>query len=498
MQRQIRRVGLVLIFAFLAVFAQLNYVQIFAAKDIAGNNANVRSLLREYSIKRGDILTLDGVKVATSRDTGGRLRYRRTYPEGDLYSHIHGFYSITFGESRIESTFHDELLGEGGVITMQEIEDELLGSGEEGDDVRLTIHSRLQEMARTALGDERGSVVALDPNTGEVRAMWSNPSYDANALASFTQREAQRHWESLDPSSSTSPLVPAATNRGYAPGSTMKVLTAAAGLESGRYERDSTFPDPQALLPCSDSEPPCMPQTNEDLTNFTKTSCAGGGQIDLFTALEISCDTTFAIIGLEIPDEVFEMAESVGFNEPLEFDVGTEASGYPEPQDDNQPFWAYQAIGQGDVTASPLQMALVAATVANDGEVPRPRLVREIIDSSGRSVQSFDAENVGQAMSSETAAAVAEMMTAVVRSGTGTAAQIPGIEVAGKTGTAQTVQGANPHAWFIAFAPADDPQIAVSVIVENGGSFGSEATGGAVAAPIAKRIIETDRQIRGW
>lgn len=280
----------------------------------------------------------------------------------------------------------------------------------------------------------------------------------------------------------------------------MKVLTAAAALESGQYTPKSTFPDPDAIEPCSktNNEPPCMPLTNQSLTNFTHRACTGTGQIDLFTALRISCDTTFALIGLDIHDEIKKMAEAVGFNEPLQFDVGTEASTYPDVPDDNAPFRAYAAIGQGDAAATPLQMALLAATVANDGEVPRLRLVREVIDSGGGIVQRTDPETTGQAMSAQTAQEITDMMVAVVESGTGIAAQIPGVKVAGKTGTAQTVEGQNPHAWFIAFAPADDPQIAVAVIVENGGSFGSEATGGAVAAPIAKLIMEADRQIRGW
>ena len=487
MHRQIRKVGIGLVFLFLAVFLQLNYVQIFAAEEIASNNANIRSLLREYSIKRGDIITLDGTRVAVSEPKKGQLRFRRTYPEGELYGHITGFYSIRYGTSRIESAFNDQLLGDSGVISMQDIQDRFLGSGEEGDDVRLTIHSRLQEAARDALGGETGAVVAMDPQTGEVRAMWSNPSYDPTPLASHDGKEAKRYWESLDPTSPRSALVPGATHRGYAPGSTVKVITTAAALET-KYQPNDTFEDPAELE---------LPQTDETLTNFTKTSCAGG-QIDLFTALEISCDTTFAMIGMEIPNEIRETAEAMGFNEQIPFEVGTEVSAFPEVGEDNKPFQAYVAIGQGDVVATPLQMALVAASVANGGVTPRPQLVREVIDPSGGIVERYQPESMEQAMSSDTAREVTEMMKAVVESGTGTAAQIPGIQVAGKTGTAQTVPGENPHAWFIAFAPAEDPKLAVAVIVENGGSAGSEATGGAVAAPIAKLLIEADRQIRGW
>ena len=457
MQAQIRKVGLGLVVLFIAVFLQLNYVQIFAAERIASNNANVRSLLREYSIKRGDILTLDGTPVAVSKATGEKLKYRRTYPEGELYAHITGYYSIRYGTSRIESTYNDQLLGDAGVISMQDIQDQFLGAGEQGDDVRLTIHSKLQQAARDALGSNRGAIVAMDPQTGEVRAMWSNPSYDPTPLASHDGKEARRHWESLDPGSSSSPLVSRATSRGYAPGSTVKVITAAAALE-GKYNPRSTFDDPVELE---------LPQTDETLTNFTKTACAGG-QIDLFTALEISCDTTFAMLGMEMPDEIREVAEGMGFNEQIPFDVGTEPSNFPEVGDDNKPFQAYVAIGQGDVIATPLQMALVASSVANGGATPRPQLVREVIDPSGGIVEKTQPETIGEAMTADTARQVTEMMVAVVDSGTGTGAQMPGVKVAGKTGTAQTVQGANPHTWFIAFAPAEDPQLAVAVIVENG------------------------------
>ncbi len=487
MRTQIRKVGLGLVFAFLAVFFQLNYVQIFAAEKIASNNANVRALLREYSIKRGDILTLDGTRIAISEPTGGKLKYRRTYPGGELYGHITGYYSINYGKSRIESTYDDQLLGDSGVISMQDIQDRFLDSGEQGDDVRLTIHSRLQETARSALGSNQGAVIALDPQSGEVRAMWSNPSYDPTPLASHDSREAKRYWNSLDPKSPETPLLSRVTNRGYAPGSTVKVITTAAALET-RYEPDDTFPDPVELV---------LPQTDETLTNFTKTSCVGG-EIDLFTALEVSCDTTFAMIGLELPNEIRETAEAMGFNEQIPFDVGTEPSSFPEVGEENKPFQAYVAIGQGDVVATPLQMALVAASVANGGDVPRPQLVREVIDPAGGIVEKIQPETIDRAMSAETAREVTEMMEAVVATGTGQTAQIAGVSVAGKTGTAQTVEGANPHAWFIAFAPAEDPKLAVAVIVENGGTFGSEATGGAVAAPIARQILEADRQIRGW
>jgi peptidoglycan glycosyltransferase len=281
-------------------------------------------------------------------------------------------------------------------------------------------------------------------------------------------------------------MVNGVTQRGYPPGSTFKVVTAAAALESGRYRPTSTFPDPVALD---------LPQTNQDLNNFTNTVCANGGRIDLFTALEISCDTTFAMLGLELHDEIRDVSEDMGFNGDIPFDIGAEASTFPDVPDDSQPLRAFAGIGQGDVVATPLQMALVAATMATGGEVPRPRLVSKIIDASGGLVETFSPESLGQAVSDETASEITEMMVAVVEEGTGTNAQIPGVSVAGKTGTAQSAAGAAPHAWFIAFAPVQKPQLAVAVIVENGGSLGAEATGGVVAAPIAKAVLERDREI---
>ncbi|HVF53592.1 MAG TPA: penicillin-binding transpeptidase domain-containing protein [Actinomycetota bacterium] len=486
--RQIRRVGLTLIAAFVAVFFQLNYIQIFAAERIASNDANIRRLIAEYSIKRGDILTADGKIIAVSKPTKGRLKFVRTYPFGDLYGHITGYHSVFFGADRIERSFNDQLLGEGGVISMQDVEDRFLGSGEQGDDLVLTIHSELQRIAREALGADRGAVVAMDPQTGEVRAMWSNPSFDPGPIASHDSKTARAYWESLEPGSPTSPLLNVATSRSFPPGSTMKVVTTAAALREG-FKADDTFPDPRELE---------LPLSDETLTNFTKEPCTTGGEIDLFEALRVSCDTTFAMLGLEIPHTIFEIAESMSFNAPMPFDIATGESVYPDVPADEAPLGAYAAIGQGDTAATPLQMAVVASAIGNGGEVPRPRLVRDIIDVDGSVVESFDYESLGEALSAEDARTITEMMVAVVESGTGTAARIEGIQVAGKTGTAQSTKGASPHAWFIAFAPAADPQIAVAVFVENGGSFGSEATGGAVAAPIARRIIEADKAIRGW
>ena len=489
MQRQIRIVGIGILAGFIAVFAMLNYVQFFQAEAIAENRANRRALYAEYAIRRGNIVTSDQVTVARSEATNDTLKYLRDYPGGSLFAHVTGYYSHIYGTDQLERSFDDYLLGEAGEISMQEIEDRLFGGEKQGDNLILTVDSRLQEAARSALGDRRGAVVAMDPQTGEVLALWSNPSYDPTPLASHETKDARTAWNALEPTTATSPLISLSTLRRYPPGSTMKVVGAAAALENGATP-ETTYDDPVALD---------LPLTDETLQNFTRTSCAGGGQIDLFTALEISCDTTFGMIGLELHDEIREMAERMGFNDVLDFDVRTVPSIYPDIPDESEPFRAFAAIGQGDTDATPIQMALVAATIANGGEVPRPRLVKEVVDTSGGSVRSYKPETLEEAMSSSTAQQVTDMMVAVVASGTGTAAQMEGVQVAGKTGTAQTGrEGESPHTWFISFAPADDPQIATAVIVENGGTAGSEATGGAVAAPVSKAVMEADRRIRGW
>ncbi len=500
MQKQIRRVGLVLLLLFVLVFANLNYLQVFNAKAIADNPHNVRRLYQEYSVKRGNIVTADGKVVATSKPTKGNLKYERVYPGGSLYGHLTGYFSLVYGMTGIESAYDSELSGHAGVLSMQDIEDELLGSGQRGDDVVMTVNSKLQEVARQALGNQRGAVVALDPRTGDIKAMWSNPSYDPSGLAVHNTKAERRYWRSLDPTSPDSPLIDLARQARYPPGSTFKIVDTTAALQSGAYSPSSTFPDPPAIPPCSSNGGafPCMPQTNQSFTNFSHTSCAGGGRITLAQAVTVSCDTTFALIGLRIFPSIFRTAEAYGFNHDIPFDLSVERSRFPFVGTDNKPFRAYSAVGQGNVAATPLQMALVAATVANGGVEPRPRLVKEIVDPSGDIVQRFSPQSLGRVMSPGTAHTITRLMESVVQKGTGTAAQIPGVPVAGKTGTAQNVAGAAPHAWFICFAPADNPKIAVAVLVEHGGTLGNEATGGAVSAPIAKRIIEADRQIEGW
>ncbi len=330
--------------------------------------------------------------------------------------------------------------------------------------------------------------MALDPHTGDVKAIVANPTYDPNELASQDPKQVRAAWDRLN-SNPDKPLLSRAIDELYPPGSTFKLVTAAAALENG-FGPDSTWPNPPVLD---------LPQTTATLENFGGEHCLGGAsQITLAQALTISCNVVFGQIGLRLGGaKLAAQAHAFGFapdasDGDVPFDIPFQEGVFPEASyfSDRLPAVALSAIGQDNVAANPMQMALVASAIANGGSEMRPRLVSEIRDPSGQVVESFAPEVFGQPISSQTAIQLTQMMVSVVQSGTGTAAQIPGVEVAGKTGTAQHGEGLAPHAWFVSFAPAQNPKIAVAVIVLDGGSLGSEATGGVVAAPIARAVME--------
>jgi peptidoglycan glycosyltransferase len=483
MDRQIRTLAFAFLALFVVLFVQSNYIQVFAAKRLSNNPANTRLLLEEFDIDRGEILARDERTVlARSRATSGKYKYLRVYPQGSLYAHITGFHSVLLGRSNLESSMNEWLSGRASELLPQNLVDEILGRDKRGATVVTTIDPKLQRVAKQALGRLPGGVVALDPRTGEVLAMVANPSYNPNALASHNLALVQQAREALE-RNPAKPLLSRAAQELFAPGSTFKLVTASAALENG-MQPNTTFPNPPSLD---------LPQTTLQLHNFGGEHCLGGApQLTLAEALQVSCNVVFGEIGLRLgADKLVDQARKFGFDEGVPFDIPFAEGHIPAAEDfkDQLPAVAFSAIGQQSVGANPLQMALVAAAIANGGVEMVPRLVREIRDPSGRIVKSFAPTEFGHPISGRTAAELTAMMVSVVAQGTGTAAQIPGIDVAGKTGTAQTSSG-SPHAWFTSFAPANDPRIVVAVVVLNGGSLGSEATGGAVAAPIAKAVME--------
>jgi peptidoglycan glycosyltransferase len=499
MERRIRRLGIALVLLFAVLFAQLAYVQVFAADDIKNNPANFsRQLIAEYNVQRGKILTADGLVLAESvpAPEGSRYRFERRYPQGDLYGYITGFYSRIYGRSALEQSMSSYLSGEAPELAISTFTDLFLGREKRGGNVFVTVDPNLQELARTALGPNQGAVVAMDPRSGDILALYSTPGFDPSELSSGSDAEMRQAWKRLN-ADPDKPLLALSHQELFLPGSSFKIVTASAALENG-FGPDSPWPNPHRLT---------LPLTNEQLQNFGDDFCNGGSsQVTLIQAFEESCNVTFAEVGLRLGAErLAAQARAYGLcgtlpperttcEGPLiSFELPFQNGRFPEPEyfERNDPLLAFSAIGLDNDLVNPLQMALMASTVANGGEMPQPRIVSEIRDSQGRAVREFGEGTVRRAISESTAAALTQMMVAVVNNGSGYRAAIPGIQVAGKTGTATNGEGRPPNAWFTAFAPAQDPRIAVSVIVLDGGDLGNEATGGQVAAPIVKQLIET-------
>jgi len=487
MNRRIRRTGLVIVTLFLVLFAQAVWLQVFSAERLYENQANTyRQIVAEYEVDRGNILARDGkTRLAFSQPTGREFDYIRRYPAGDLFAPITGFYSLVYGRTNLEQSFNPYLSARSDDLLATNIWDQLLGKTKQGASIVSTIDDDLQRIASQQLQGRPGAVAAIDPRTGDVLALVSVPSYDPNALSSHEPRSVRKAWDRYN-SDPQKPMVSKANQELYPPGSTFKIITASAALENG-YGPESTWPNPPALD---------LPQSSATLQNFGGSHCNGGSAtITLQQAFTQSCNVTFGEIGLELGANALNaQAEAYGFNQDIPFQVPLVTGNFPEPSyfDERQPAVALSAIGQDEVSANPMQMAMAASAIANGGVLMQPRLVSAVIDPAGREIQGAAPAAVafGRPISSRTAAQLTTMMVQVVESGTGTAAQIQGISVAGKTGTAQHGQGLDPHAWFVGFAPAQDPKVAVAVVVLDGGDLGREATGGAVAAPIAKAVMQ--------
>lgn len=481
MNRAIRRVGIACTLLVLALAGQLSYLQIYDAEDLENDPRNVRAAIRDFSRPRGDILTADGEVIATSvpDEDGDDFDFQRQYPLGDLFGHISGYQSFVFGNSGVEKSYNDELVGRDIDLDVANIGDVLTGKENTGN-VVLSVRADAQRAARDGLGGQRGSVVAIDPRRGAILAMYSNPTYDPSPLAGHDIDDVQDFGTFLQANAAKPDLARAFRER-FPPGSTFKVVTAGVALETGAATPESQFPSVTSIP---------LPQTDgQQLRNFGGNTC-GGSLADSFRR---SCNTTFAALGLQLADGFVPGMESwgIGSAPPLDVSPGSVESVGPEAGSfqQNQPRFALAGIGQGDVATTPLQMALIACGVANGGVIMVPHAMAEITDAEGDTVSTYDEQSWTTAVNPQTASTLNGFMRSVVEDGTGTAGQIEGVPVAGKTGTAENLEGGPPHAWFIAFAPADDPQVAVAVFVEGGGSFGNEATGGRVAAPIAAGVM---------
>ena len=499
MNRQIRQLGVALLVLFALLFVQLNRVQVYQAEELTSNPLNTRRVVRDFGQRRGQVVTADGVVIAESVDVEGRFARERRYPHGDLYAHITGYFSFEFGATGVERSYNNELAGRTEGQRFESFFD-FFGDGDVSGDVHLTIDSELQEVAAAALGNRRGSVVALDPRTGAVLAFHSWPTFDPNTISTVDLNAARAAKEALDADTDI-PLLTRAHREVFPPGSTFKVITSASALETGRATATApVFPEIVAYE---------LPLTDVTLQNFGGNTCGG----DLATSLARSCNTSFAELGAEYlgPDLMTETAERFGFNDTPPFDIPlTVESRFPTDygivlgqSDANPPadivegssLLAQAAIGQYDVRASPLQMALVAAGVANDGEILAPHVVDRVTDSAGGQViEQVTPELWRRAVSPDVARATADLMVGVVEGGTATSLARSGLVIGAKTGTAEIVADSptsDTHAWIIAFGglPENPPELAIAVMVE-AVPGGGQQTGGAVAGPIAAAIID--------
>ena len=479
MNRQIVKLFAFVVVLFAVLIGFTSYWSVFDAQALKEKEANKRPLLEQQQIRRGRILAADGTVLARSvaKGRGDALRYVRRYPEGALYGHPIGYSFVRQGDSEFEKYHNDELVGDESEFSS--ILDELSGRDQEGNDIVTNIDAAAQ---RVALADLEaagfGAVVAIEPSSGRVKVLASNPPYDPNLVPEHLTELNQ------DP---TSPLLDRATQGQYPPGSTFKVVTAAAGLDSGTIGPETTIDAPGEL------DVQGQPLQNDFSEDF--------GPIALDTALTNSVNTWFAQLGEQVgEDTLFEYMDAFGFGSTPAIDLPDDqvyTSGIFDAEEllgRNDPIdIARVAIGQERLAVTPLQMAEVASAVANGGSLMKPQIWSRVVDPDGRVTKRLEPSEYSQPIDEQTAEELTTAMEGVVNEGTGTNAAISGVPVAGKTGTAETPFNETcgggteeNQAWFIGFAPADDPQIAIAATVECTTAFGND-----VAAPIFRDVAET-------
>ena len=481
MNRQIVKLFAFIVVLFGVLVGFTSYWSVFDAKALKEKDVNKRPLFEAQQIHRGRILAADGTVIARSvaKGQGSSKRYVRRYPAGALFGHPIGYSFMEYGDSQFEQFHNAELIGEESEFGS--ILEEILGHTQEGNDIVTNIDTAAQKVAMADLqeGGHFGAVVAIVPQTGEVKVMVSNASYDPNRIPSEIEKLNQNEAET--------PLLNRATQGQRPPGSTFKVVTAAAGLESGVITPETTINAPGEILDEG------LPLKNDFTQNW--------GSISLDTALTNSVNTFFGQLGQKVgQDALFEQMEKFGFNSKPPIDLPSnqvEPSGvFSEGKllHRNDPVdLARVAIGQERLLATPLQMAEVAAAIANGGKLMKPQIWNRVIDPDGRVLDRLEPSVYSEAVSAKTAAELTTAMEGVVNEGTGTNAAISGVPVAGKTGTAETPNnkacggGENENqAWFMGFAPANEPKIAIVATVEC-----TEEFGGDVAAPIFRQVAET-------
>lgn len=486
MNRQIRQLAAGMMVLYIALFAALNYWQVGRQSDLNARIENTRAIRREFDSPRGPIITADGVIVAQSVRTpdGSQYAYQRQYPASDLYAGVTGYYTFGLGATQLERTQNDILTGTTGEQQIRGIPSVLTGTDTTGS-VQLTIRNDLQELARQQLGDRPGAVVVVDVPTGAIRAMWSYPSYDPNLVVNPNTDEARAVIELLQ-NAAGDPLLANAYQQRYMPGSTFKVVTAGIALEDGVVNLDTQFPDESVFVP---------PQTDNPIQNYDGSTCGG----DLSEVFARSCNIAFAETALNIGvDRMIAGVARWGIGQPVPIDLPRPAAstfGNTDNLANELPLLAIRGFGQNDVQMVPLHMALIAAGIGNGGNIMRPFVVQATLDHAGRTLETTQPEVWQTPLSPQNATIETQLMVGVAERGTARCciALNNGVPVAAKTGTAQLNNAGEPersHAWIIAFAPADNPRYAVAVVIQGTNAEISASTGGKLAGPIAKAMLD--------
>lgn len=486
MNKQIRRLGVFLVLCYLALFVKLNQVQVFQAEDLNNHPLNARVVQREYNRARGVITSADNATLAQSVDTDGvTIKRQRVYPERELFGQITGYFSFIFGAAGVEKTYNEELAGNTVEQQLRGVAD-IFSNQQTVGNVQLSLRKDVQTTARDALKDPRtgadreGSVVALDPRTGELLAFWSYPSFDPNLVSGTDDKATREAFKALN-AAPGKPMQAKQYQERYFPGSTFKVVTSGIGLQTGQVTVDS---------PNYPAAPAYKPPVGQEIKNFGGEVCGG----TLLNILKFSCNSAYAEMGQKTigADNMLNGAQSFGFNAAPPIDLPAPSiSSFPAEMTKDPARLAQASIGQNSVQATPLEMALVAAGVANKGTILKPHVLKQVTDSEGRVLREAEPETWLEPMSPENAAIVRQGMVGVVQGGTGVPAQIPGFEVGAKTGTAQVGDG-RVHTWMIAFAGpvGGDPTVAVAVVVLNQNAANNDNTGGVIAGPIAKTVMQ--------
>ncbi len=482
MNAQIRKIFVVVLIMFAMLGLAVTNTQFISAPSLNADPRNVRTNLHAAEIDRGPII-VEKTAIASS-ELDDDNHYTRVYDQGSLYVSATGYFSsVGYGSTGIEAAQENVLDGQSQTLLGQRLRNLLTGEKRQGGGVELTLRASMQEAAAAALGDRKGAVVALDAKTGAILALYSSPSFDPNALASRDAGEVQDAYATLD-ADPKNPMLNRTISERYAPGSTFKVLTAIALIENGIANPDTRMDSPVSTT---------LPGTNTEVSNIESSTC-GDGKPTLTEAFARSCNTTFVLASEKLTtQQLTDVTKRFGFGDEQEIPLTVIPSVFPSDADSAQ--LAMSSIGQYTVQATPMQMAQVAQTIANGGQMMSPYLIKQIVDADNQTIRKTKATEAGRPISADTASKVTGMMQAVVSQpyGSGTPMALPNVSVAAKTGTAETGDGDRANAWAIGFAPADNPQIAFAVIVE-GDETNPTPHGGDVAGPVAKAVLEAGLQ----